>query len=228
MATLRYRLQFNKNTFETQAWAQNQLVCGIDEVGRGCLAGPVVVSAVILHPYAMSRLVKDSKALDALQRQKAYSWIIKNSWYSVAIVHNRTIDKVNIYQATLIAMRRAALQLGAIAPQNPHIFLVDAMPLLLANTQYHNNSVYYFPFGETKSISIAAASIVAKVSRDALMKRMDRYIPGYSFGKHKGYATPLHQESIKQVGPSLIHRVSFLPQNSPLHEELHEEQQTLW
>lgn len=228
MVTIRYKLRFNKDYFEKQAWESQKLVCGIDEVGRGCLAGPVVVASVILHPHKKSRLLKDSKLLTRTERLKGYRWILKNSWYSTAIIHNRAIDTLNIYYATLQAMRRATLQLLSICPIQPGSILVDAMPLRLERTAFEHIDVYHFPFGETKSTSIAAASIVAKITRDALMKRFEPIVPGYHLAQHKGYSTPLHKKSIATIGRSIIHRINFLDdellQNT---EDEYEEQQTL-
>ena len=158
-----------KNQFETDAWAQNRVVCGIDEVGRGCLAGPLVTAAVILPPHKLSPLLKDSKVLTEAERLKAFAWINKYCWYGVGIVHNRIVDKHNIWHATLIAMKRALLHALSACPQTPQAILIDAMPLELSDTSYNGIPVHYFPQGERKSSSIAAASIVAKVKRDAMM-----------------------------------------------------------
>src|SRR5690348_10075240 len=98
-----------KNSFEKQAWSQQQVVCGIDEVGRGCLAGPLVAAAVILHPNRKSPLLKDSKLLTKEELLKGYAWIIRNSWYAWGIISHTDIDKFNIYQANLMVMRRATL-----------------------------------------------------------------------------------------------------------------------
>lgn len=210
MISIKYKLKFNKNFFEREVWDSGGLVCGIDEVGRGCLAGPVMVGAVILPPNKNHALLQDSKLLTSEQREKAFRWITKHCWYSVALIHNRCIDKKNIYQATLNAMKRAFLQLMVHCPHIPHAILVDAMPLDLADTAYKDLNVYYFPFGERKSSSIAAASIVAKVSRDRLMAKFDPVISGYHFAQHKGYATPEHKKAVRCIGYSIIHRLNFL------------------
>lgn len=209
MPTIRYKERFNKNHFEHTAWAENKLICGIDEVGRGCLAGPVVVSAVILFPHKTHRLLKDSKELEKEEREKVYPWILNNSWYATGFVHNRAIDNHNIYHATLIAMKRAFMQLMTRAPQ-PQQILVDAMPLRLTNTAYEHLDVLHFPFGEKKSSSIAAASIVAKITRDNLMHYFEQAIPGYALSKHKGYATPMHRTLVNDLGHSVIHRMNFI------------------
>jgi len=203
-------LIFRKNAFEHAAWAQNRLICGVDEVGRGCLAGPLVTAAVLLHPGKKSRLIKDSKLLTAQERLKAYAWITRHSWYGIGIVHHRLIDQYNIWQATLIAMKKAVIHALALAPSTPEFILIDAMPLSLAHTSYAEIPVRNFIKGESKSDSIAAASIIAKVTRDAMMNRFDTLFPGYHLAQHKGYSTPLHKESLRHQQYSIIHRKSFL------------------
>jgi len=221
MATINYKESFRKNFFETTAWSSNKLICGIDEVGRGCLAGPVVTAAAILKPHKKSPLLKDSKLLKQEELLKAYQWIIKNSWYSWAIMSNKEVDKYNIYQATLRAMKRNVMQLFATCPIKPSQILIDAMPLNLASTAYHEIDVLHFPFGERKSSSIAAASIIAKVTRDQIMQHMDSSFPYYQLARHKGYGTVVHRDAIKQRGASLIHRKTFLSQkNSMIKEQL--------
>jgi ribonuclease HII len=210
---IRQKKHFRKNHFEQLAWGQKQLICGLDEVGRGCLAGPVVTAAVILPLNKTSPLLKDSKLMTPEERLKAYHWIEKNCQYGVGIVHHRLIDRHNIWHATLIAMKRALLNLLSIAPERPSAIVIDAMPLQLFDTSYKDIPVYYFPFGERKSSSIAAASIVAKVCRDALMMRAEEAFPGFYLGQHKGYGTPLHKRIIIQSKTELvIHRKSFLKQ----------------
>lgn len=205
--------KYSRNYFEKTAW-QNQLyVCGIDEVGRGCLAGPLVVAACIL-PQNTKYILKDSKVLTEQEREKAYKWLIKNSWYSIAIINPAMIDKVNIYNATLLAMKRAFIQLVEIIPFEYELLkflVIDAMPLKLDHS-YKNNQleVHYFPHGESVSGSIAGASIIAKVTRDKLMETIDPIFPGFGFEQHKGYGTKEHTESIKTKGTSIIHRKSFI------------------
>jgi ribonuclease HII len=211
MATTAFKTRFNKNTFEENAWKDNNLICGIDEVGRGCLAGPVVVAAVVLFPNKLNRQLRDSKVMTPEEREKAYGWIKKNSWNSIALVHHRTIDARNIYQATLIAMKRAYMQLMTQVPCKPSIVVVDAMPLKLDNTAHHETDVYHFPIGESKSSSIAAASILAKVTRDRLMvNHFEKIIPGYEWWSNKGYSTPPHKRHVRSIGHSIVHRMNFL------------------
>ena len=207
MATIQRDTTFKKNSYEYAAWAKKLLVCGVDEVGRGCLAGPVVAGAVILYPGKKSHLIKDSKLLSPKQRLIAYQWIKKNSWNAIGIVHHRTIDRINIYQATMMAMKRALTQLFVQLADIPHYILVDAVPLLIATYPY---DIVAFPFGESKSISIAAASIIAKVSRDNLIKSIDPLFPGYALSNHKGYSTPQHKQCIREFSAAIIHRKSFI------------------
>lgn len=204
------KVNFKKNSHELAAWEQGLVVCGIDEVGRGCLAGPVVTAAVIMPPYTNSRLIKDSKLLTEPERIKANAWIMQNCWYAVGIVNHRTIDRVNIWQATLIGMKKAVVTLLATCPARPEAILVDAMPLKLADTAFKDIPVHHFPKGEKLSSSIAASSIVAKVMRDNLMTKLDPLLPGYNLGQHKGYSTSLHQAMVKSLNPSILHRQSFL------------------
>lgn len=227
MVTIKQRDQIKKNSYEKAAWEAQQLVCGIDEVGRGCLAGPLVTAAAILYPNRKSPLLQDSKLLSKPELIKGYDWIVKNAWFAYGIVDHRTIDRVNIWQATLIAMKKALIHLISTCPTKPSIVLVDAMPLNLADTSYLGIDVHHFPKGETKSCSIAAASIVAKVTRDALMAKYDPIFPGYQFGQHKGYATATHREAILTHQPSIIHRQTFLNDPIVTLEGDHEEQQTL-
>lgn len=207
MATTKRKPDFRKNHYEKHAWEQGDLVCGIDEVGRSCLSGPVVAAAAILPSKARHTLLKDSKLLSEDQREEAYAWLIKKCIYAVGITHHRLIDTHNIYHATLIAMRRALIQLLAICPKNPAVILVDAMPVKLDHLEV---PIVHFPFGESKSTSIAAASIIAKVTRDALMKRVDALTPGYAYTSNKGYGTKEHRKGLDRYGVTLLHRMSFI------------------
>ncbi|HZW60621.1 MAG TPA: ribonuclease HII [Candidatus Babeliales bacterium] len=220
--------KFKKNSFEMEAWSLNKLVCGIDEVGRGCLAGPLVTAAVILPLNKTNRLLKDSKLTTPEERLKAYTWITKHCWYGVGIVHNRIIDQHNIYRATLIAMKRALVNLLATTDQYPEAILVDAMPLELSDTSYKGIPVHHFPKGERKSSSIAAASIVAKVTRDAMMTRFDPLFPGFHLASHKGYSTEKHKGALLIQKPTIIHRKSFLNNiNAAIIKGDHDGQQSL-
>lgn len=215
MTTVQRKADFKKNFYENSAWACNQVVCGVDEVGRGSLAGPVVAAAVILKASSKSRLVKDSKQLTPEERLQAYKWIIANSVYTVGLVDHRTIDRINIYQATLRAMKRAVMQAFAVLPQRPSFILVDAMPLRIDSFE---GMVIAFPKGESKSLSIAAASIIAKVTRDYLMERLDHAFPGYAIGQHKGYCTVQHKSNLEKLGRSIMHRTTFIDHFQPQGE----------
>jgi ribonuclease HII len=223
---LNQTIQLKKNFFETSFWQQQKLVIGIDEVGRGCLAGPLVTAAVVLPLHKTSKLLQDSKILSEDKRQLAYRWIIKHCWYQVGIVHHRIIDTHNIWHATLIAMKRALVNLLPQVPQRPSAILVDAMPLHVDDAGIFDIPVYHFTFGERRSSSIAAASIIAKVTRDTLMNHYDLLFPGYQLAVHKGYATALHQQCLNQEQPLIIHRTSFLRNYRNLKEphDLHNQQ----
>lgn len=211
--------KLTKNVFEKSAWLQGSLVCGIDEVGRGCLAGPLVTAAVIIPAHKTFPLLKDSKTLTPEEREKAARWILKHCWYGYGMVHNRLIDERNIWQATLTAMKRALVQLLATCPHLPTSILVDAMPLSLLDTSYRDIPVYYFPKGEDFSTSIAAASIIAKVKRDAIMQTLDPLFPAYALGQHKGYGTKQHYRALQTTEHSIIHRKTFLACPSPSRTE---------
>jgi len=221
-------LKLKKNFYEKTAWENKTVVCGIDEVGRGCLAGPLITAAVILPAHKHHRLLKDSKVLTEKDRNKAYAWIVKHCWYGIGIVCNNTIDRHNIWQSTLIAMKKAALHLLVVCPQRPSAFLIDAMPLKLLDTDYKNIPIFHFPKGESKSTSIAAASIVAKVTRDRLMRIFDPIFPGYHLARHKGYATKKHRQLVGELRHTIIHRRRFLNKIINLEVDSHEAQRSIF
>ena len=208
-----------KNTHEKYYFQESTTVCGIDEVGRGCLAGPVVTAAAVLFTHRKNSLIKDSKLLDADQLEKAYSWLVKNSIFSTSIVDHRVVDKLNIDRATQVSMQRAYHQLAAILPQQPAVALVDAMPLTLPC------KVVSLVKGETESISIAAASIIAKVTRDRIMRRLAQTFPMYHLAAHKGYATAAHYQALESHGHSIIHRMTFLEKFNQQHAETARQQE---
>lgn len=215
MVTIKRKPDFKRHMYEKEAWERSELVCGIDEVGRSCFAGPVVAAAAILRPKAKHKLIKDSKILTAQEREEAYAWLMNNCTFAVGITHHRLIDSKNIYQATLISMKRALIQLLATTPKLPSIILVDAMPVTL---EHMDIPVVHFVYGEKMSTSIAAASIIAKVTRDRLMERMDPVLPGYVFKSNKGYGTAEHRKGIKQHGVTFMHRMSFVHEREPEEE----------
>jgi ribonuclease HII len=188
-------------------------VCGIDEVGRGCLAGPVVTAAVIL-PIGTKKHFEDSKKITPLKRESDFKWITDNAYYSTTSISNEIIDKINIYQATRRAMEKAYKQLIDSIPfsyQELKYLVVDAMPLSFSKDYLHDAlEIDHFPFGESASTTIAAASIVAKVTRDRLMNEMAEIFPAFSFHKHKGYGTKQHLQELASNGCTIIHRKSFL------------------
>ena len=181
-------------------------VAGLDEVGRGCLAGPVAAGAVILPPNpadVLFELVRDSKQLSPIQREKAYDTITKSSVYhAVGWTTPAEIDKIGIAPSVRRAMRRA---LAKLVPATDHL-LIDAISL--PSSGLPQKSIIR---GDSKSLSIAAASIVAKVERDRLMSSLSDEYQRYGFEAHKGYATRRHLDAIAEFGPCHIHRMSFAP-----------------
>lgn len=193
-----------QNHIEKQKSAQMLITCGIDEVGRGCLVGPVVTAAVIMKSTRKNSLIKDSKLLKENQLEKAYNWLMKNCTFSVSIIDHKAIDQLNVYKATQKSMCRAYYQLCAVAKAPPTVVLVDAVKLPLPC------EVISMFKGERESISIAAASIIAKVTRDRIMKRLAGQFPAYQLNAHKGYATKIHYDALFAQGSSILHRASFL------------------
>ena len=192
-------------TSRFEGWARRvgyRLIAGADEVGRGALFGPVVAAAVILDPGRPVRGLNDSKQLDPETREHLAARIKSNclAW-KVAAVDAARIDAMNIYQASREAMRKAV---AGLCPQ-PDYVLVDALRLDLLMDQ---RAVIH---GDALSHSIAAASILAKVERDAWMREWDQVFPQYQLGKNKGYATPEHCAALEAFGPSPLHRRSFAP-----------------
>jgi ribonuclease HII len=189
--------------FERQLWSAGvQRVGGTDEVGMAPLAGPVIAAAVILQPGARLRGVDDSKKLTPEQRERLDPEIRRAAVaWAIGRAEVEEIDRLNIYQAGLLALKRAVL---ALSPQPEHL-LVDARRLDLALPQQPIIQ------GDAKSLTIGAASIVAKVHRDRLMAELDARHPGYRLAENKGYPTPDHLEALRRLGPSPIHRRSFAP-----------------
>lgn len=188
-----------ENKWRTQGF---ELIAGVDEVGRGPLAGPVVAAAVILPKDFFLAGIDDSKKLSEKKRQE-YDELIRQEALAVSIsmVDAKEIDVVNIYEATKKAMKSAIVSLNI----KPDFLLIDAMKL---ETPYPSESIIK---GDAKSISIAAASIVAKVARDRLMKEISLTFPGYGFQQNMGYGTKEHLQAIEQHGITPYHRKSFAP-----------------
>jgi ribonuclease HII len=178
-------------------------VAGVDEVGRGCLAGPVVAAAVVLHPDRHIPGVCDSKAVPAAERERLYDGIVRHAIaWAVAEADPSEIDRINIHQASLRAMQRAIL---ALAPL-PDIVLVDAFRV--PELPMPQRGVVH---GDRRCSAIAAASIVAKVTRDRQMVELHLRDPRYGFDRHKGYATADHLDAVARFGYSDVHRRSFRP-----------------
>ena len=179
-----------------------EFICGIDEVGRGPLAGPVVAGAVILPKDCDILYINDSKKLSAAKREELYDEIMEKAVATgIGMVSPQRIDEINILQATYEAMREAIAKLN---PQ-PDILLNDAVTI----PQVSINQVPIIK-GDAKSISIGAASIIAKVTRDRLMEEYDSILPGYGFASNKGYGSADHIKAIKEMGPTPIHRLTFI------------------
>lgn len=226
-----------------------RIIIGVDEAGRGPLAGPVVacattvrndkflISNVKLNPNKKWNLIRDSKTLSAKQREILFNFIHKNFYVGVGMCNHKTIDRINILQATFLAMRKAVNNLLKAnnfkcqmtndksmsnvlmsndkkfkntkyrIPNTRYIILVDGNKKI-PNLNYEQRAIVK---GDKKVKSISAASIIAKVTRDCLMRKMDKKYPQYGFAKHKGYGTKIHLQNLKKYGPSSIHRLSFRP-----------------
>lgn len=191
-------------TFEQALLDQGiENITGIDEVGRGPLGGPVVVSAVILDPHNIPEGLRDSKQMSAKKREAVFDAILKSSHVSIASVSAQMIDKINIREATLLAMTRAAN--GLEVTPGWHLIDGNAIPKPLIG------KADFIIKGDAKCLSISAASIVAKVTRDRMMERAAKTYPGYGFEKHAGYGTSVHLAAIAEQGPCPLHRMSFRP-----------------
>lgn len=190
--------------YEQEAYNEgHRLIAGIDEVGRGPIAGPVVAAAVILPPGFSIPGINDSKKIPAKKREQLAVDIKKAAWaWAVSYIYPPRLDELNIYQATQAAMQTAVLSLNI----KPDLLLIDAMQLNDINIK--QKSIIK---GDALSISIAAASIIAKVERDNTMEYYDALFPGYGFAKHKGYATKEHVAAVFAQGPCALHRKSFEP-----------------
>ncbi|WP_461812111.1 ribonuclease HII [Faecalimonas sp.] len=194
--------RIEKMSFYEQENCAEKYICGIDEVGRGPLAGPVVAGAVILPKDEMILYLNDSKKLSEKKREELYDIIMEKAVATgIGIVSPARIDEINILQATYEAMRIAIDQLKV----KPTLLLNDAVTIPKVD-------IPQIPIikGDGKSVSIAAASIIAKVTRDRLMKEYDKVIPGYDFASNKGYGSAAHIEALKENGATPIHRKTFI------------------
>jgi len=184
-----------------------KFVVGIDEAGRGPLAGPVVSAAVLLKKRKFKNLIDDSKKLTCLEREKAFSEISKYSVNAVGIVSEEIIDRINILEATRLSIKKAVLSLIdklGYKERSSLYFIVDGNMILDLGFPYQS-----IIKGDSKSASIAAASILAKVTRDRIMARYDKLYPDYGFKRNKGYPTQEHKDIIRRLGFCAIHRKSF-------------------
>ncbi|TET45111.1 ribonuclease HII [candidate division TA06 bacterium] len=191
-------------TFEKELWSRNiQFVAGVDEAGRGPLAGPVVAAAVILKKDSFMEGVRDSKKLSPNRREELFPAIVNESLsYGIGVIEHHVIDDLNIRSATFAAMRCAISKLS----MPPDHVLVDGYPI--PGLDLPQSAIIG---GDDISLSIAAASILAKVYRDRMMELYDAAYPQYGFARNKGYATPQHVEALLSHGPCKIHRKTFRP-----------------
>jgi len=195
-------LRLEGMTVYEKEYAAHGLICGIDEVGRGPLAGPVVAGAVILPPDCRILYLNDSKKLTERRRELLYDEIMEKAVaVGIGVVSQEMIDEINILQATYEAMREAVSKLS----REPDLLLNDAVTI-------PEMTIMQVPIikGDAKSVSIAAASILAKVTRDRLMVEYDQILPEYGFASNKGYGSAEHIAALKKYGPSPIHRRSFI------------------
>ena len=189
------------SVFEKE-YSDHQAICGIDEVGRGPFAGPVVAGAVILPKDHPILYLNDSKKLSEKKREELYEVILKEAVATgIGMASPARIDEINILQATYEAMRMAISNLSV----QPDLLLNDDVTI-------PESEIMQIPIikGDAKSVSIAAASILAKVTRDRLMVEYEKVFPGYDFASNKGYGTKAHIEGLKKLGPTPIHRMSFI------------------
>ena len=194
-----------------------KFIVGIDEAGRGPWAGPVVASAVLLKSKRFKKRIDDSKKLTAKQRNDAYEEIIEKSEFGLGVISEGAIDQINILQATRAAMQKALFELIRKIQhkkgfrknklQKQMCALIDGGSIVL-DVPCHTKSINK---GDSKSLSIACASIVAKVTRDRMMSLIDKTHPHYGFREHKGYGTKAHLKALKKHGPSVFHRRTFTP-----------------
>ena len=192
------------DSLERDAWTKGfRLVAGVDEAGRGPLAGPVVAAAVIFNPGASPDGIKDSKQLTPARSEKLFFNICEKAVaVGVGIVSEKVIDRINILRASQLAMRKALAGLNI----RPDFMLIDGM-----RVPRITGAQKAIPDGDKLSVSIAAASIIAKVTRDRIMVEQDSVHPQYGFASHKGYGTRAHFSALEKYGPCKIHRFSFRP-----------------
>lgn len=197
-------------SLERELGAPEKIICGVDEVGRGPLAGPVITAAVILDPENIPHSLNDSKKLSAKKRAIISKEILECAEYAFGKASLEEIDELNILHATMLAMQRAVVNL----PRKVDHILVDGNRL--PDFDAPASAVIK---GDQKSVSIAAASIIAKEKRDFLMKKLHELHPEYGWSQNSGYGTKLHMEALNLVGPSRFHRKSFAPISNLMTQE---------
>lgn len=187
--------------FENRIWEQNKIPAGVDEAGRGPIAGPVVAAAVILKNSPYINGINDSKKLSVKKRRNLYSIICNDCVaFSIGIVEPEEIDRINILRAAIKAMEIAVESLEV----KPDFLYIDGNKTISSSIAQET-----IIKGDSICPSVAAASIIAKVKRDAIMESLHEHYPQYNFRKHKGYPTPEHLEAVRRYGPSPVHRISF-------------------
>lgn len=216
-----------KSTFDSEIKLLEEgydFIIGIDEAGRGPLAGPVVASAALLKDQPSEKvdlsfgwnLIRDSKTLSAQQRERVFDFIYENFFVGIGICDHRTIDRINVLEATYLAAKKAiSFLMREISNKIPNYKISDARHIIL----FDGNKIIPNLSIEQKAVvngdkivkSISAASVIAKVTRDRIMLEAHQKYPQYGFDKHKGYGTKLHLDALKKFGPSEIHRRSFVP-----------------
>ncbi|MCK5848680.1 MAG: ribonuclease HII [Caldisericia bacterium] len=203
--------EYNKNERIISQLYEGQLLVGIDEVGRGSLAGPVVAAAVCYTDLNLLPSVKDSKKLSQKNREKKYKEILNSgAFVACSFISSTLIDKMNILNATKMAMEKCIRQIQKSVNEFsscPPLLLIDGNQRIENNQNWNQITIVK---GDSKVASIASASIIAKVERDSYMCRMDEIFSGYEFSAHKGYGTKKHRDLLVQNGPSPIHRKTFI------------------
>lgn len=198
--------------YENEAYQKGyHYIIGLDEAGRGPMAGPLVVGGVIFPKGFYDERINDSKKLTEKKREALYDFIIEKALaYDIEVISVEEVDKLNVYEASRTGMRRIIERIGV----KPDFALTDAMPL-------GDDAIDYLSIikGDAKSMSIGGASILAKVTRDRIMKEYAKIYPEYGFEKHKGYVTKAHKEALAKYGICPIHRRSFKPVQDVLHQQ---------
>jgi ribonuclease HII len=216
----------NESTFKIEKGLMSKgwdFAIGVDEAGRGPLAGPVVAGAVILEEREWSEeekklwdLIKDSKKLSEKRREEVFEFLMENFRVGVGICNHETIDRINVLEATFLAMKKAIGELkNQIKEQEKKMIILVDGDKIIPNFSEEQKSIIS---GDKLVKSISAASIIAKVTRDRMMNEFDKKYPVYQFAKHKGYGTRIHIEALKQNGPCEIHRKTFAPVRNAIND----------